>query len=93
MHTSAIQEPETRGGGQSPSGVFNPPPREVRTEQCVLDAAQELFEIVKNDPRAPRPRYVPNDSTAVFLGFRGRLRPKTAQDGLKIAQDGLKIGR
>ena len=37
MHASAAQEPETRGGGQSPSGVFNPPPREVRTEQSALD--------------------------------------------------------
>ena len=93
MHASAAQEPETRGGGQSPSGVFNPPPREVRTEQSVSNPAQELFKIVKNDPRAPRPRYVPENSTGVFLGFRGQLRPKTAQDGLKIAQDGLKIGR
>ena len=54
---------------------------------------ERLLKVVKDVSRAPRPRYMSEDFQDTFLAFRAQLRPKTAQDGLKIAQDGLKIGR
>ena len=44
------------------------------------------FKIVKDVSRGPRPRYMSEESPTTFFAFRAQLRPKTAQDGLKIGR-------
>ena len=100
MHASAAQEPETRGGGQSPSGVFNPPPREVRTEQSVLNVNQKLLRSLKTILGPPVPAMFRRILRVPFCPFGPNFalrRPKTTSrsdvDGQlrpKVLQDRLK---
>ena len=52
-----------------------------------------IFKVVKDVLPGSVPAFVRSRNQETFFAFRAQLRPKTAQDGLKIAQDDLKIGR